>query len=337
MLGTRPVIGVLLGDPTGIGPELVAKLVADRDLWDLAQTVIIGDQRIFAMGQKIAQTDSDVPIFSTYEDICFPLEQPVLLDLPTVDPAELELAKVDTRAGKSVYDTLLYTIDLAKQGKIDGFVFAPFNKAALHACGCPFETELDLFKNEFNRPEVRGELNVVEDAWNARVTSHVALKDVTSLITVQSVYETISFVNQVLKVYGKEVPKLAVSGLNPHCGEDGLFGTEEGDVIAPAIEKAREEGIDVSGPFPCDTIWLKVLAGEYDAVVSMYHDQGQIALKLLGFDKGVTVHGGLPVPIATPAHGTAFDIAGQGKANAQGIKRAFTIAGRMAANQKSNS
>jgi 4-hydroxythreonine-4-phosphate dehydrogenase len=337
MLGTRPVIGVLLGDPTGIGPELVAKLVADRDLWDLAQTVIIGDQRIFAMGQKIAQTDSDVPIFSTYEDICFPLEQPVLLDLPTIDPAELELAKVDTRAGKSVYDTLLYTIDLAKQGKIDGFVFAPFNKAALHACGCPFETELDLFKNEFNRPEVRGELNVVEDAWNARVTSHVALKDVTSLITVQSVYETISFVNQVLKVYGKEVPKLAVSGLNPHCGEDGLFGTEEGDVIAPAIEKAREEGIDVSGPFPCDTIWLKVLAGEYDAVVSMYHDQGQIALKLLGFDKGVTVHGGLPVPIATPAHGTAFDIAGQGKANAQGIKRAFTIAGRMAANQKSNS
>lgn len=337
MLGTRPVIGVLLGDPTGIGPELVAKLVADRDLWDLAQTVIIGDQRIFAMGQKIAQTDSDVSIFSTYEDICFPLEQPVLLDLPTVDPAELELAKVDTRAGKSVYDTLLYTIDLAKQGKIDGFVFAPFNKAALHACGCPFETELDLFKNEFNRPEVRGELNVVEDAWNARVTSHVALKDVTSLITVQSVYETISFVNQVLKVYGKEVPKLAVSGLNPHCGEDGLFGTEEGDVIAPAIEKAREEGIDVSGPFPCDTIWLKVLAGEYDAVVSMYHDQGQIALKLLGFDKGVTVHGGLPVPIATPAHGTAFDIAGQGKANAQGIKRAFTIAGRMAANQKSNS
>ena len=151
-----------------------------------------------------------------------------------------------------------------------------------------------------------------------------------------SVCETI-FVNQVLRAYKGEAPKLAVSGLNPHCGENGLFGTEEGDAIAPAIEKARAEGIDVLGPFPSDTIWLKVLAGEYDGVVSMYHDQGQIALKILGFDKGVTVHGGMPVPIATPAHGTAFDIAGKGVANPQGLKRAYTIVSRMAANQKSNS
>ncbi len=337
MLGTKPVVGVLLGDPTGIGPELVAKLVAEQDLRDLAQTVIIGDQRVFAMGQKIAKTNTQVPVFSSYEEIPFPLEQPVLLDYPTVDPAELELAKVDARAGQSVYDTLMYTIDLAKQGKIDGFVFAPFNKAALHASDCPFETELDLFKSEFNCPHVRGELNVVENAWNARVTSHVALKDVSSLITVQSVCETIGFVNQVLRAYKGEAPKLAVSGLNPHCGENGLFGTEEGDAIAPAIEKARAEGIDVLGPFPSDTIWLKVLAGEYDGVVSMYHDQGQIALKILGFDKGVTVHGGMPVPIATPAHGTAFDIAGKGVANPQGLKRAYTIVSRMAANQKSNS
>jgi len=337
MSGTKPVVGVLLGDPTGIGPELVAKLIADQELMDLAQTVIIGDQRIWAMGQKFAKTNTEVPIYSNYEDIPFPLEQPVLLDYPTVDPAELELAKVDARAGKSVYDTLMYTIGLAKEGKIDGFVFAPFNKAALHASGCPFSSELELFKSEFNCPHVRGELNVVEDAWNSRVTSHVALKDVSSLITVDSVYETITFVNSVLKVYGKEVPRIAVSGINPHCGENGLFGSEEGDVIEPAIKKAREDGINASGPFPSDTIWLKVLAGEYDAVVSMYHDQGQIALKILGFDKGVTVHGGMPVPIATPAHGTAFDIAGKGVANAQGIKRAFTIVSRMAANQKSNS
>ena len=132
----------------------------------------------------------------------------------------------------------------------------------------------------------------MENAWNARVTSHVALKDVSSLITVQSVCETIGFVKQVLRAYKGEAPKLAVSGLNPHCGENGLFGTEEGDAIAPAIEKARAEGIDVLGPFPSDTIWLKVLAREYDGVVSMYHDQGQIALKILGFDRGVTVHGG---------------------------------------------
>ena len=156
MSGTKPVVGVLLGDPTGIGPELVAKLIADQELMDRAQTVIIGDQRIWAMGQKFAKTNTEVPIYSNYEDIPFPLEQPVLLDYPTVDPAELELAKVDARAGKSVYDTLMYTIGLAKEGKIDGFVFAPFNKAALHASGCPFSSELELFKSEFNCPLVRG-------------------------------------------------------------------------------------------------------------------------------------------------------------------------------------
>ena len=127
---------------------------------------------------------------------------------------------------------------------------------------------------------------------------------------------------------------MAVSAFNPHGGEGGIFGSEEQDAIIPAIEKAKAEGINVSGPFPCDTIFLKVMAGEYDAVVSMYHDQGQIALKLLGFDKGVTVHAGLPIPIATAAHGTAFGIAGQGKANVSGLKRAFAIVSRMAANQK---
>ena len=334
MLTTKPVIGVLLGDPTGIGPELVAKLVAEPEMCEQAEMVIIGDYRIFEVGQKIAKTSTKVSLVSNFEDICFQPGQPVFLDFPTLDPGEVEIGKIDPKAGKSVLDTLLYSINLAKQGKIDGFVFAPFNKRAMHLCGCPFESELDLFKAEFNRPEVRGELNVLDNIWNSRVTSHVGLKDVCSLITLQSVYETINFVDQALKTYGKKEPRLAVSALNPHGGEGCLFGTEERDEIRPAIERAKREGVNVSGPFPSDTIFLKVLAGEYDAVVSMYHDQGQIALKLLGFDKGVTVHAGLPIPITTPAHGTAFDIAGQGKAHAEGFKRAFIIASRMAVNQK---
>lgn len=330
----KPVIGVLLGDPTGIGPELVAKLAADEGVYDQANIVIIGDYRIFQAGQSIAKTDTEVPVVKKYEDIRFPLERPVLLDFPTLDPAEVEMGKINAKAGQSVLDTLLYSINLAKEGKLDGFIFAPFNKQAMHLCGCPYETELDLFKAEFNRPEVRGELNVLDEIWNSRVTSHVGLSQVGSLLTVQSVYETICFVYQSLKAYGKQEPRLAVSAFNPHGGEGGIFGSEEQDAIIPAIEKAKAEGINVSGPFPCDTIFLKVMAGEYDAVVSMYHDQGQIALKLLGFDKGVTVHAGLPVPIATAAHGTAFDIAGQGKANVSGLKRAFAIVSRMAANQK---
>ncbi|MGI6037098.1 MAG: 4-hydroxythreonine-4-phosphate dehydrogenase PdxA [Limnochordia bacterium] len=336
-MGVKPIVGVLLGDPTGIGPELVAKLVADKQMWDLAQILIIGDRRILAMGQRIAGTDTEVPVCSTYEEIQFPLEGPALLDHPAFDPGDLQLGQVDPKAGKYVYESLLYAIALAKEGKIDGLVFAPFNKEALHRGGCPFEDELAVFMSEFNCPAVRGELNVIDEIWNARVTSHVALKDVSSLLTIDSVYETILFVDSVMRIYGNPAPRLAVAALNPHGGDGGLFGNEEGEIIAPAIARAREEGIDASGPFPGDTIYLRVLDGHYDAVVSMYHDQGQTAIKLLGFEKGVTVHGGLPIPITTPAHGTAFDIVGQGIAKESATKRAFTIASRMAANLKKNS
>jgi 4-hydroxythreonine-4-phosphate dehydrogenase len=334
MSTSKPRIGVLLGDPSGIGPELVAKLLAEPDSHDLAEIVVIGDARIFRMGQVIAGTNTQVRVVQSLDGARFEPGKPLFLDFPTIAPEEVELGKVSIKAGKSVLDTILLSIGLAKQGLIDGFIFAPFNKVAMHAAGSPFDSELDLFKAEFNRPEVRGELNVLNEMWNARVTSHVRLSQVSSLITVQSVHETIRFVHNALRAYGFSAPRLAVSALNPHGGENGMFGTEERDAIRPAVEKAQSEGIIVQGPFPSDTIFLKVLAGEYDAVVSMYHDQGQIALKLLGFDKGVTVHGGLPVPIATPAHGTAFDIAGQGKANPSGIKRALVIASKMAANQK---
>ena len=334
MLSRKPRIGVLLGDPTGIGPELVAKLVTEPEIYDKAQIVIIGDYRLFEMGQRIAGTDTAVSLAATVEEVRSLPDRPAFLDFPTLDPVCIEIGKLNPKAGKSVWDTLLYAIDLAKKEKIDGFIFAPFNKRALHMSGCPFESELDLFKAEFNRPEVRGELNVLDNIWNSRVTSHVALGQVCSLITPQSVYETIRFVDRALRDYGTKTPRLAVAALNPHGGEGCLFGTEERDAIAPAIKRARAEGVNAQGPFPSDTLFLKVRAGEYDAVVSMYHDQGQIALKLLGFDKGVTVHGGFPIPIATPAHGTAFDIAGQGKANPEGLKRAFIIASQMAANQK---
>lgn len=331
----KPIIGVLLGDPTGVGPELVAKLVAEPEIYNMANIVIIGDHRLFELGKKIARTSTTLFPVVDLENVREQAGQPSFLNFPTIDPVEIKMGEINLKAGKSVWNTLLYTIDLAKRGKIDGFIFAPFNKRAMHMAGCPFESELDLFKAEFNRPEVRGELNVLNDIWNSRVTSHVGLSQVSSLITLQSVLETIRFVDQVLKDYGMVNPRLAVAALNPHGGEDGLFGTEERDAITPAVQRARTEGINVNGPFPSDTVFLKVRAGKYDAVVSMYHDQGQIALKLLGFDIGVTVHGGFPIPIATCAHGTAFDIAGQGSASVEALKQALIIASRMAQSKKS--
>jgi 4-hydroxythreonine-4-phosphate dehydrogenase len=177
------------------------------------------------------------------------------------------------------------------------------------------------------------EINVLDNLWTSRVTSHLGLAQVSALITKEGVYKAIALIHGALHIAGVKEPRLAVAALNPHGGEGGLFGREEMDAITPGIEQARSEGIQAQGPFPADTIFLRVRGGAYDAVVSMYHDQGQIAMKLMGFERGVTVQGGLPVPITTPAHGTAFDIAGQGKANPQGLWQAFVLASRMAGNQ----
>jgi 4-hydroxythreonine-4-phosphate dehydrogenase len=175
------------------------------------------------------------------------------------------------------------------------------------------------------------EINVADLLWTTRVTSHVPLRAVADLITEVAVYDAIGLIDRVMRAERGTSPRIAVAGLNPHAGEGGLLGTEEIRVIGPAVERARRDGLTVAGPFPADTLFIAARRGDFDAVVTMYHDQGQIATKLLGFERGVTLQGGLPAPIATPAHGTAFDIAGKGVANAGPIREAFWLACRMAA------
>jgi 4-hydroxythreonine-4-phosphate dehydrogenase len=177
------------------------------------------------------------------------------------------------------------------------------------------------------------EFNVLEDLWTSRITSHVPLKDVSGLLTIDSVAEGIGLLCRGLQSAGKAKPRLAVCGFNPHNGDGGNFGREEIDVIAPGVKRAAERGWPADGPFPADTIFVRALkkdaGGPYDGIVTMYHDQGQIAMKLMGFERGVTVQGGLPIPITTPAHGTAYDIAGQGKASVGAMRNAFALAVRM--------
>jgi 4-hydroxy-L-threonine phosphate dehydrogenase PdxA len=331
----KPTLGVLLGDSSGIGPEIVAKLIGRAEIYELANVVIVGDYRIFRMGQKIAGLSQPVTVTDNIDSLQFETGRPVLYDYPTISDEEVTLGRVNPKSGKAVYKTLSFILDLALAKKIDGFVFAPFNKEAMIRGGLPYHSELDFFKDTFNRPNIPGEVSVLDDLWTTRVTSHIGIGQVSALITRENVHNTIRFMDGVLRTFGIKSPRLAVSALNPHAGEGGMFGPEEKDAIGPAIEMARTEGIDAEGPFSADTIYLRIKKGNYNAVVSMYHDQGQIATKLLGFDRGITVHGGLPVAIATPAHGSAFDIAGRGKANPEGITRAFLVAGRLAASLKS--
>lgn len=335
MIDKKPTLGVLLGDSSGIGPEIVAKLVSRPEIYESANVVIVGDHRLFRMGQRFAGLSNPVVLTDCIDPSRFETGRPVLLDHPTISEEEVTPGKVNPKSGKAVIDTLAFTLDLALEKKIDGFIFAPFNKEAMILGGLPYHSELDYFKDRFNRPNIPGECSVLDDLWTIRVTSHIGISRVSALITRENVYNTIRFMDSLLRTYGITNPRLAISALNPHAGEGGAFGSEEREAIAPAVEMAKADGIDAEGPFPADTLFLRIKKEGYNAIVSMYHDQGQIATKLLGFDRGVTVHGGLPVAIATPAHGSAFDIAGKGVANPDAITRAFMIACRLASSLKS--
>jgi 4-hydroxythreonine-4-phosphate dehydrogenase len=330
----KPRVGVLLGDATGIGPELVAKLLARPEVREQAEVVVIGDQRIFEMGQRIAGVRVSLGVVRQVDDLRFGSRETPLLDFPGVSPDGFTLGQLSAKAGQSVLDVLAYTLDLARDGRLDAIVFAPFNKQAMHLGGSPFPDELHFMADRLRWAGHICEINVLDNLWTSRVTSHIGLSQVSARISKEGVYKAIALIHGMLRLAGVAEPRIAVAALNPHGGEGGLFGREEIDSIAPGIELARAEGIQATGPYPADTIFLRARGGACDAIVSMYHDQGQIAMKLMGFERGVTVQGGLPIPITTPAHGTAFDIAGRGVANPQGLRQAFLLACRMGASLK---
>ncbi len=326
----KPVLGILLGEATGIGPEIVAKLCAAKKLDEYCRPVIIGDARVLALGKRIAGTDFPVTVVGAVAEADF--GGPVcMLDLKNLDPDGLTPGRIDERSGRATGDTLVTALGLARSGEIDGFVYAPLNKAALKAGGYKFEDELRLFAHYLGWTEPCGEMNVLGGLWTSRVTSHIPLDRVGACLSIDGILTAVRLAYNTLRRAGIAAPRIAIAALNPHAGENGLCGRQEIDIISPAIERARREGIGAMGPYPSDTVFINAFKGDYDAVVTMYHDQGQIALKLMGFERGVTVAAGLPHAIATPAHGTAFDIAGRGAANPGATEQAVSIAARMAA------
>jgi 4-hydroxythreonine-4-phosphate dehydrogenase len=320
---------LLLGDAAGIGPEIVAKLLAGGDLDPTFETVVIGDPRVLERGAKTAGVALDVPIVPALDGA--PVAgRTVLLQGPRLDPAEVPIGRVSEIAGREVLDTFRMALGLVQQGAIDAVCFAPCNKQAMHLGGLELEDEHRFFVDVLGFGGYVGEVNAIEGLATTRVTSHVPLRAVAGLITGEGIVHAARLAHETLRATGNAHPRIAVCGLNPHAGDGGIFGREEIDLIAPAIERAKAEQIAASGPYPADTVFVRAKAGEFDAVVTMYHDQGQIAMKLLGFERGITISGGLPVPIATPAHGTAFDIAGQGIARVDALRNAYRTACRMA-------
>jgi 4-hydroxythreonine-4-phosphate dehydrogenase len=258
--------------------------------------------------------------------------EPMLVDWPGAESGEFARGVAGAKNGAFMLEGLRVGLDLCRSGAAGALCFAPLNKAALRAGGMDHPDELHWFAETLAFDGTCVELNVLESLWTTRVTSHVALKDVAALLTKEKVAQMTQLITESLKRAGVARPRIVVCGLNPHNGDGGAYGREEIEVIAPGVELARSRGYPADGPFPADTVFVRATRkeGGYDGVVTMYHDQGQIAMKLMGFDRGVTVQGGLPMPITTPAHGTAYDIAGKGVANAGAMTNAFELACRMA-------
>ena len=332
----KPIIALVQGDAAGIGPELMAKLLALDDVAARADTLIISDARVFRAGCEVAGLAPEVDLITAAEQADFSRGRPQLLDTGALDPASITPGQVSTACGEAVLDGFGRALDMVKQGRVEALCFMPFNKAAMHAAGLNAEDELRWAVARLGFDGRVSEFNVVDGMWNARVTSHVALRQVADLLSTDKIVNAVSLADDTLKQAGVARPRIAVAALNPHAGDGGAMGREEIDIIGPAVQQAKRRQIAVDGPFPSDTLYLKVRDGEYDCAVSMYHDQGQIAIKLMGFDRGVSVHGGLPMPMTTPAHGTAFDIVGQNKANVEPSRRAFLMAVEMATNRRAS-
>jgi len=335
----RPRIAVTFGDAAGIGPELIAKLLSNPENLEKADILLLGDRS--ELTSAIADAGGvHVPV----SDVAGPQSVQVLDD-QTAARYPVERGAVSKAGGERCLYQFRRGLEMARKGEVDAIVFGPLNKSSLKLAGMTEEDELRWFAKQLDFTGTTSEINIAPGMlWTARVTSHIGIEKVAAQITKENTIKAIELLNRLRYVYpsdtglltniflrwesGIEHPRLGVCALNPHNGENGSFGRQEIDAIAPAVATARANGIDVEGPFPCDTIFLK--RNRYDGIVTMYHDQGQIALKLLSFEGGVTVQGGLPVVISTPAHGTAFDIAGQNLASVTSTQSAFDIAVTMA-------
>jgi 4-hydroxythreonine-4-phosphate dehydrogenase len=331
---SKPVIGVTLGDAAGIGPELIAGAAAKGALTAHARPLIVGDNSLLRLGMKITGVDFEYRLVSDREEILSgeTLNEGIIyvLDTKSVDVDGLRLGKVSGVNGKEEGDRLVDCVNFCGKELMDGFCFAPLNKGAMKAGGYNFSSEHELFADCYGLETYHSEMNLLDTVWNIRVTSHIPLRDVAKEITVENILKVSELGYETLKKAGHKSPRFAIAALNPHAGDNGTCGDEEITVIAEAVRLLREKNISVEGPFSADTVFIRAFRGDFNGVITMYHDQGQIAIKLKGFEHTVTISAGMPHPITTPAHGTAYDIAGKGIAGLSTFEDAYRLCAEMA-------
>jgi 4-hydroxythreonine-4-phosphate dehydrogenase len=325
----KPILGITMGDAAGVGPEVIVKALADEKLYESSRPVVFGDKKIMERAVKI--------VGSTL--VCHSIESPEdggrqygTIDIVDLDnlPADLPFAKLDARAGKAAYEYIEAAVKYAMKQQVHAIVTAPLNKEALHMGGCPYPGHTEILgalmgQKDYSMMLVSEPLKVIH------VSTHVSLRDACDLVKKERVLKVIELADETVKLMGIKKPHIAVAGLNPHSGEHGMFGTEDDEEILPAVNMAVEKGIDVQGPIPPDSVFHRAaIKREFDIVVVMYHDQGHIPLKVLGFETGVNVTVGLPCIRTSVDHGTAFPVAGQGIADSRSMTEALNLGAQMA-------
>ncbi len=325
MTETRPILAVTMGDPAGIGPEIAVRAMLAPEVRECSRSFLIGDARVFERALSVCGLSASLNRIAGPEALADRAGVIDVVHQDTADPDELQMGKVQALGGEAAYAAIRTSIDLAMAGRVAGVATTPINKESLKAAKIPFIGHTEMFAEHTGAREEMT-MFTISGLKIFFLTRHLSLVEACRQITRERTLRGIENSMKALRQLGIETPHLAVAALNPHGGEDGLFGREEMDAIKPAIEAARARGMRVSGPVPADSVFHMARIGRYDAVLSLYHDQGHIAAKMMDFEKTVSVTLGLPILRTSVDHGTAFDIAGTGKASAVSMIEAIKVA-----------
>ena len=326
----RPIIGITMGDPVGIGPEIILLSLITPSIYEVCKPLVIGDSRILDTAKKSTQSPLEIEPVNIPDHGIYKYGVVDVLNVSELDPEKTSWGNPTVQTGEAMVRYITAATDLAIKKRIAAMVTCPINKMAMHLSGCRYNGHTELLaertkSDEFAMMLAGDRLRVV------LVTIHVPLKDVSAILSPKKIVKTIKLAWQALNErFGVAAPRIAVAGFNPHAGEGGMFGDEEKNIIVPAIRDAENQGFYTFGPFPPDTVFYHAANGHYDAVICMYHDQGLIPFKLIHFNNGVNTTLGLPIIRTSVDHGTAYDIAGTGIANPGSLIAAINMAARQA-------
>lgn len=330
---SKALIAVPIGDPAGIGPEIVAKSVATKKVFEQARVIAVGDKKVMENAIKIVDTNLKINVINDPEEGVFEENILNLIDLDNIDMDKFELGKISGMCGKAAYEYIEKSIQLANSGKVDAVATTPINKESLKAGNIPYIGHTEIFGALTNTadPLTMFEVNGMRVFFLSR---HVSLRQACDMVKKDRIIDYVKRCMEALKKLGVTEGTMAIAGLNPHCGEHGLFGYEEVNEIMPAIDELQKEGYNVVGPIGADSVFHQALQGRFNSVLSLYHDQGHIATKTLDFNRTIAITGGMPILRTSVDHGTAFDIAGTGQASSISMIEAILLAVKYSQNFK---